>query len=84
MRRRMSERDITTLNSQLVVAVRNNKGDEVDRLLSQGASPNACDEYRLPVLVDACLHRSYSVCKLLVKRGADVNKTTSLVSVESE
>ena len=39
---RMSERDITTLNSQLVVAVRNNEGDEVDRLLSEGASPDAC------------------------------------------
>ena len=42
---RMSERDITTLNSQLVVAVGNNEGDEVDRLLSEGASPNACNEY---------------------------------------
>ena len=38
---RMSERDITTLNSQLVVAVKNNEGDEVERLLSLGASPNA-------------------------------------------
>ena len=42
---RMSERDITTLNRQLVVAVWANKGDEVDRLLSLGASPNACNEY---------------------------------------
>ena len=44
---RMSERDITTLtpNRQLVDAVWNNKGDEVDRLLSQGASPNVCDHY---------------------------------------
>ena len=41
---RMSERDITTLNSQLVVAVRKNEGDEVDRLLSLGASANACDD----------------------------------------
>ncbi|XP_062508712.1 death-associated protein kinase 1-like isoform X2 [Corticium candelabrum] len=74
----MSERDITTLNSQLVVAVRNNEGDEVERLLSQGASPNAFDSFNgLPVLVDACERRSYSVCKLLVKRGADVNKTYS-------
>ena len=40
---RMSERDIRTLNSQLAVAVRKNEGDEVDRLLSLGASPNACN-----------------------------------------
>ncbi|XP_062506502.1 death-associated protein kinase 1-like isoform X3 [Corticium candelabrum] len=72
---RMSERDITTLNSQLVVAVRNNEGDEVDRLLILGASPNACDD-GWPVLLDACNRRSYSVCKLLVERGADVNKST--------
>ena len=38
----MSERDITTLNRQLEVAVENNEGDEVERLLSEGASPNAC------------------------------------------
>ncbi|XP_062510110.1 uncharacterized protein LOC134186192 isoform X3 [Corticium candelabrum] len=74
----MSERDITTLNSQLVVAVKNNEGDEVERLLSLGASPNAYSHSGRPVLVDACIHRSYSVCKLLVKRGADVNKTDSL------
>ncbi|XP_062519607.1 ankyrin homolog [Corticium candelabrum] len=69
----MSERDITTLtpNRQLVDAVWNNKGDEVDRLLSQGASPNGW-----PVLVIACLRRYNSVCKLLVKRGADMNKST--------
>ncbi|XP_062520090.1 putative ankyrin repeat protein RF_0381 [Corticium candelabrum] len=78
MRRRMSERDITTLNSQLVVAVGNNEGDEVDRLLSEGASPNACNEYGCPVLVEACDEGYHSVCKLLVKIGADVNKTTSL------
>ena len=42
---RMSERDITTLNRQLIVAVENNGVEEVDRLLSLGASPNACDEY---------------------------------------
>ena len=42
---RMSERDITTLNSQLAVAVRNNEGDEIERLLSQGASPNAYSDY---------------------------------------
>ena len=41
---RMSERDIRTLNSQLEVAVRNNEGDKVDRLLSEGASPNACSD----------------------------------------
>ena len=41
---RMSKRDITRLNSQLVVAVRNNKGDVVGRLLSLGASPNACSD----------------------------------------
>ena len=41
---RMSERDIRTLNSQLDVAVRKNEGDEVDRWLSEGASPNACSD----------------------------------------
>ncbi|XP_062518912.1 ankyrin repeat and SOCS box protein 2-like [Corticium candelabrum] len=73
----MSERDITTLNSQLEVAVENNEGDEVERLLSEGASRNACGVDGWPVLLDACNRRSYSVCKLLVKRGADVNKTDS-------
>ncbi|XP_062521088.1 2-5A-dependent ribonuclease-like [Corticium candelabrum] len=72
----MSERDITTLNSQLVVAVRKNEGDEVDRLLSLGASANACDD-GWPVLMEACSRRYHSVCKLLVKRGANVNRTTS-------
>ena len=42
---RMSERDITALNSQLAVAVENNEGDEVDRLLSQGGSANACNDH---------------------------------------
>ena len=41
---RMSERDIGTLNHQLVVAVRNNQGDEVERLLNLGASANACSD----------------------------------------
>ncbi|XP_062519417.1 putative ankyrin repeat protein RF_0381 [Corticium candelabrum] len=75
---RMSERDIRTLNSQLAVAVRKNEGDEVDRLLSLGASPNACNRLGWPVVVTACARRSYSVCKLLVKRGADVSKTDIL------
>ena len=42
---RMSKRDITTLNRQLVFAVGIIKGDEVERLLSLGSSPNACSEY---------------------------------------
>ncbi|XP_062505761.1 death-associated protein kinase 1-like isoform X2 [Corticium candelabrum] len=73
----MSERGITTLNRQLEVAVRNSEGDEIDRLLSLGASPNACSDSGRPVLLDACFYGFYSVCKLLVKRGADVNKTYS-------
>ena len=35
-------------------------------------------------MLDACSLHFYSVCKLLVKRGADVNKTDPWVSVESE
>ena len=42
---RMSERDITELNSQLVAAVRSKSRDEVERLLDLGAEVNASDEY---------------------------------------
>ena len=40
---RMSERDITALNSQLWSAARSKSRDEVERLLDQGAEVDACD-----------------------------------------
>ena len=42
---RMSERDITTLNRQLLSAIRRKLRDEVERLLDLGAEVNACDKY---------------------------------------
>ena len=42
---RMSERDITELNSQLWSAVWNKSRDDVECLLDQGAEVNACDDY---------------------------------------
>ena len=41
---RMSERDITSLNSQLVEAVRKSADDEAERLLDLGASADVCAE----------------------------------------
>ncbi|XP_062514456.1 uncharacterized protein LOC134190042 isoform X2 [Corticium candelabrum] len=77
----MSERDITSLNSQLVEAVRKSADDEAERLLDLGASADVCAEDGLPVLVIACLEGYSLVSKLLVKRGADVNKADSIVGV---
>ena len=41
---RMSERDIATLNRQLLSDVGRISRDEVERLLDLGAEVNACDE----------------------------------------
>ena len=41
---RMSERDITTLNRQLEIAVWRKSRDEVERLLDLGAEVNACND----------------------------------------
>ena len=44
---RMSERDVTALNRQLLVvsAVRSQSRDEVERLLDLGAEVDACGDY---------------------------------------
>ena len=41
---RMSERDITTLNSKLLITVRSNSRDEVESLLDLGAEVDAHDD----------------------------------------
>ncbi|XP_062499446.1 ankyrin homolog [Corticium candelabrum] len=72
----MSERDITTLNSKLLITVRSNSRDEVESLLDLGAEVDAHDDVGRTVLMIACRNGSKSLVELLVGRGADVNRTS--------
>ncbi|XP_062500548.1 putative ankyrin repeat protein RF_0381 [Corticium candelabrum] len=73
----MSERDITTLNRQLEIAVWRKSRDEVERLLDLGAEVNACNDliFGDTVLMKACRNGSKSLVELLLSREADVNRT---------
>lgn len=65
--------DALPLNAQLVEAVKNDDWATAERLLTDGAAPDAGDYvtgYALPIAAD---NNSLKLVKLLVERGADVN-----------
>ena len=68
-----------SLAQDLRKAVSNNSIDEVISLLDKGADPNhplywSEEEQTWPPLLYACLDRNLEMVKVLVQRGADVNK----------
>ncbi|XP_062521330.1 protein phosphatase 1 regulatory subunit 16A-like [Corticium candelabrum] len=67
------------MNRRLVSAVNDNDMNEVERLLSSGASPDAYDhDGKCPVLVTACDNGFSSIVQVLLKKGSNVNKTDDL------
>lgn len=60
-------------DAQLFFAIRQNYFEQVCRLLEQGISPNARDEYGKPVLQEAISCRKNKIAHLLLDNGADPN-----------
>ena len=58
---------------KIFAAVKNNDLEEVQRLLQQGADPNAVDEDGDPLLMYAALFSSVDCMKLLIEKGSDPN-----------
>ena len=59
--------------SALFSAVEKNDIETVRKLLEEGASPNATDEFGDAILMQAVLYASADCMKLLLDKGADVN-----------
>jgi len=57
----------------LFAAIRQGAGDDVERLLARGASPNARDAQGTPALMAAALFADADMVELLLKRGANPN-----------
>lgn len=65
----------SSLNIALVDAVGHSNERAVAGLLSQGASPNAKNDYGWPVLLLATENQQPAIVELLLDRGADINAT---------
>lgn len=64
-----------SLNAALVDAVDHSDERSVTELLSQGASPNAENEYGWPILLLATENQRPAIVKLLLDSGANINAT---------
>jgi uncharacterized protein len=72
-----AQRDGGEKAGELIDAVGREDAVTLDRLLKQGADPNAIREGGPTALVLACHMGNYVTVKLLLDRGADVNKQAS-------
>lgn len=64
----------STVQSELVEAIRKGDRDEIGRLLGSGAYPNEVDpEFKTPVLTWAARYGDPQIIKQLLDKGADVN-----------
>jgi len=65
------------LNQELVRMTKNNKPNEMIRLIREGADVNYKDKFGVPVLQWATNHANSHTVELLIEHGADVNAQDS-------
>src|SRR5690349_1866009 len=68
-----SAQTIDTDRDALFAAIRRGAGGDVERLIANGASPNARDAQGTPAVMAAALFADADMVQLLLKRGADPN-----------
>lgn len=65
-----------TTKGALYAAVRAEKLEKVQELLSQGANPNGDDDFGIPLMM-ALIKNTPGMLQLLLEKGADINKKTT-------
>mmetsp|Transcript_19942 Transcript_19942/g.45269 ORF Transcript_19942/g.45269 Transcript_19942/m.45269 type:complete len:211 (+) Transcript_19942:1374-2006(+) len=66
-------KNVETLQSKIVLGVKNENLDIVEEVLDQNISPDTMDHFGNTLLILACQQGSKRMCKFLIRRGGSIN-----------